>query len=262
MVVRKILESTLVAGATTVTFTDTEIPNSLLRVYCTKSGLFPISQTLSGNSVTVNYKPQDSNVGVALEIVKSGLDIVDDLVTDDSSKALSANQGYVLKGLIDNIVIPTVPENITDLDDVSVDDISNGQVLAWNSETEKFENVDQSGGAGGINYSLEEQDTGLLWYDGKHIYQKTFVFTSGWTPLGSWNTLVNLASLNIDAMIDISGTFYRGDYLQLCFKGSAYPESSGTYKVSTRYYNSNLEAVVLTYNDITKIIITIQYTKN
>jgi len=148
MVVRKILEATLVAGSTSVTFTDTDIPNSLLRVYCSKSALFPISQTLSGNSVTVNYKPQDSNVGVALEIVKSGLDIVDDLTTQDNTKALSANQGYVLKGLIDGIVIPTVPENITDLDDVNVTDIANGQVLAWNSTSEKFENVNQSGGGG------------------------------------------------------------------------------------------------------------------
>lgn len=146
MVVRKILESTLVAGATTVSFTDTEIPNSLLRVYCTKSGLFPISQTLSGNSVTVNYKPQDSNVGVALEIVKSGLDIVDDLETEDSSKALSANQGAVLKGLIDDL---SIPDNITDLDDVSVASIQNGQVLAWDDTVEKFVNVNQSGGGSG-----------------------------------------------------------------------------------------------------------------
>lgn len=162
MVVRKILEATLVAGSTSVTFTDTDIPNSLLRVYCSRSALFPISQTLSGNSVTVNYKPQDSNIGVALEIVKSGLDIVDDLTTEDNTKALSANQGYVLKGLIDGIVIPTVPENITDLEDVDVTDIDNGQVLAWNSETEKFENVNQSGG-GGFSLTLyDHTDLGAV----------------------------------------------------------------------------------------------------
>lgn len=171
MVVRKILEAILIAGSTSVTFTDTDIPNSLLRVYCSKSSLFPISQTLSGNSVTVTYKPQDSNIGVALEIVKSGLDIVDDLVTDDSTKALSANQGYILKGLIDDIVIPTVPENITDLDDVSVSSIQNGQVLAWNSVSEKFENVTPSSG-GSIVYSENEQLIGQ-WIDESNLYQKT-----------------------------------------------------------------------------------------
>ena len=177
MVVRKILEATLIAGSTSITFTDIDIPNSLLRVYCTRSSLFPISQTLSGNSVTVTYKPQDSNIGVALEIVKSGLDIVDDLLTDDSTKALSANQGYVLKGLIDNIVIPTVPENITDLDDVSVTSIQNGQVLAWNSLTEKFENVNQSGGSSAHNYSTVEQVIGT-WTDGSTLYEKTIPGTT------------------------------------------------------------------------------------
>ena len=171
MVVRKILEATLVAGSTSVTFTDSDIPNSLLRVYCTRSALFPLSQTLSGNSVTVTYKPQDSNIGVALEIVKSGLDIVDDLVTDDSTKALSANQGYVLKGLIDGIVIPTVPENITDLDDVSVTSIQNGQVLAWDDTAEKFVNVNQSSG-GGINYSTTEQIIGT--FMNKTLYGRIF----------------------------------------------------------------------------------------
>lgn len=30
--------------------------------------------------------------------------------------------------------------------------------------------------SGGVNYSTEEQDTGLKWVDGRTIYQKTFVF--------------------------------------------------------------------------------------
>lgn len=32
------------------------------------------------------------------------------------------------------------------------------------------------GGGGGINYSLNEQDTGLKWIDGRTIYQKTLYF--------------------------------------------------------------------------------------
>lgn len=36
---------------------------------------------------------------------------------------------------------------------------------------------DSSGG--GINYSTEEQDTGLKWIDGKTIYQKSYIFTDG-----------------------------------------------------------------------------------
>lgn len=146
MVVRKILEGILASGSTSISFTDTDLPNSLIRVYSTDPDLMPVEQSLSGNTLTITYEPQDISKGIAVEMVKQGLDIVDDLESEDATKALSANQGYVLKCLIDDIVIPTVPENITDLDDVSVTDIENGQVLAWNSITEKFENVNQSGG--------------------------------------------------------------------------------------------------------------------
>ena len=175
--VRKILETTLAAGATSVSFTDTDIPNSLLRLYTSQPSLFPLSQTLSGNTVTVNFKAQSAGVGVALEIVKQGLDIVDDLTSEDTDKALSAKQGYILKGLIDGIVIPTVPENITDLDDVDVTSIQNGQVLAWNSTSEKFENVNQSG-SGGVDYSTSEQNTGIKYTNGKYVYQKTIHINS------------------------------------------------------------------------------------
>lgn len=172
--VRKILEKTLTAGSTSISFTDSDIPNSLLRVYSSQSSLFPISQTLSGNVLTVNYKAQANNVGIALEIVKQGLDIVDNVTSEDTDKALSAYQGKLLKDAIDSIVIPTVPDNITDLDDVSVTSIQDGQVLAWDDTEQKFVNVDQSGGGGGgINYSLTEQNTGLKWVDGKDIYQIT-----------------------------------------------------------------------------------------
>lgn len=144
--VSKILEATLTAGSTMVTFTDTDIPNSLIRVFSSDSDIIPESRVLSGNSLTVTYPAQSNNIGVALEIVKQGLDIVDNVTSEDASKALSAKQGKVLKDAIDSIIIPTIPENITDLDDVNVSDIQSGQVLAWNSSTEKFVNVDQSGG--------------------------------------------------------------------------------------------------------------------
>lgn len=160
--VAKILETTLTAGQTTVSFNDSDIPNSLIRVFTTNPDLFPIQQSLSGNVLTVAFEKQSSNIGVALEIVKQGLTVADNLTTESSEQALSAKQGYVLKGLIDNIVIPTVPENITDLDDVAVSDIQDGQVLAWDSVNEKFKNVNQSGG-GGFSLTLyDHTDLGAV----------------------------------------------------------------------------------------------------
>ena len=120
MVVRKIFESTLIAGSTTVTFTDSDIPNSLIRIYTTDSNLFPAQTTLSGNTVTVTFEAQSSNIGVALEIVKAGLDIIDNLTSDNAEAALSAKQGKALKDLIDAMGSPA----LSDLTDVDFDSLT------------------------------------------------------------------------------------------------------------------------------------------
>lgn len=252
MVVRKILEAALVAGSTSVTFTDTDIPNSLLRVYCSRSALFPISQTLSGNSVTVNYKPQDINIGVALEIVKSGLDIVDDLTTEDNTKALSANQGYVLKGLIDDIVIPTVPENITDLDDVDVTNITAGQVLAWDDTVEKFVNVNQSGGGKTNDYSTSETIVGT--YNGKPLYRKMFT-----TPISTNNVVYGII---YNTGIDISQFVSDVDQLFPILDHSWIDIGSGIRGFLTLNNEDNIAIDCSTFYSRTGTAhITVEYTK-
>ena len=87
MVVRKILETTLTAGNTTVTFNDADIPNSLIRTYCTDDALYPISLSLTGTVLTITYEAQPSNIGVALEIVKEGLEVIDSLTSTDANNA-------------------------------------------------------------------------------------------------------------------------------------------------------------------------------
>lgn len=106
MLVNKILEATLTAGQTTVTFTDTDIPNSIISTNCSDPDVFPVSSSLSGNTVTLTYEKQSSDIYVALYLVKQGLDVVDNVTTDDATKALSAKQGKLLKDAIDAIVIP------------------------------------------------------------------------------------------------------------------------------------------------------------
>jgi hypothetical protein len=114
-------------------------------------------------------------------------------------------------------------------------------------------------------YSFEERRIGV-WVDGKPLYQKTMRFTSGWS-LGNWATLANLSSLNIERLVKTDGIFTRssgGTTIQSSFNGSIFPESTNSvqYKVSVRYNNNgNLECLVLTYDDITYIDVTLQYTK-
>lgn len=173
--VSKILETTLTAGSTAVTFTDADIPNSLIRVFSSNSDVIPESRILSGNTLTVTYAPQANNMDVALEIVKQGLDIVDNVLSSDTDKALSAKQGYLLSAAVgdinDRLDGLVIPEDITDLNDVDINNIQDGQVLAWDEETEKFVNVNQSAGASVI-YSYDEQLIGQ-WVDGSNLYEKT-----------------------------------------------------------------------------------------
>lgn len=226
MTVTKILEQTLSAGSTSVSFTDSDIPNSLIRVYSSNSELIPISRMLSGNTLTVTYEAQTNNIDVAVEIVKQGLDIVDNIISEDTDKALSAKQGKLLKDDIDDITnnIDTlsnnldtlsdnldtlsgrvdnldIPVNITDLDDVTVTNIQSGQVLAWDGT--KFVNVNQSGGSF-PDFSTTEVNTGIKWIDGKPIYRKTFQTTSPSTA-NSATVVQDVTSLNIDTVVNISG---------------------------------------------------------
>ena len=208
-IVSKIIEQTLVAGATSVTFTDSEITNSLIGLFCSDSDLYPVSRTLTGTTLTVTYEPQSTNKGVALLIVKQGLEIVVNVTSTDDDKALSAKQGKVLKDLIDgfaipsieqltdvdvenlqtddiliydaveekwiNTTLPSIPENINDLSDVDISSPVNGQILTYNNGEWINESVSSGGG---VDYSTTEQDTGLKWTDGKTVYQKTLHINS------------------------------------------------------------------------------------
>ena len=107
MLVTKILETTLVAGQTSVTFTDSDIPYSLIRIYSNDVDLMYTNATISDNTLTLTYTAQSTNKSIAVELVKAGLDIVDNLTSEDATKALSAKQGKVLNDAIAGIVVPT-----------------------------------------------------------------------------------------------------------------------------------------------------------
>lgn len=214
--VSKILESTLTAGSTTVTFTDSDIPNSLIRVFSSNSDIIPESRILSGSTLTVTYAPQSNNIDVAVEIAKQGLDIVDNVLSEDTDKALSAKQGYLLSAAIgdisDNLSTLTetvnnldIPGNITDLDDVTITNIQSGQVLAWDGT--KF--VNKNPAASDIVYSETPQKVGT-WIDGRDVYRCVY-------DLGSDISVPNtsFANTSIDAslmgvLLDVKAIYSTG----------------------------------------------------
>lgn len=87
----------------------------------------------------------------------------------------------------------------------------------------KVQYTGTDGGAGGIDYSTEEQDTGLKWIDGKPIYQKTFFFT---TPAsGAISTPINISS--VSSIISIDGLVNNGVPLNFTYDNNYYTKTWG-----------------------------------
>lgn len=55
--------------------------------------------------------------------------------------------------------------DLDDLSDVDLDNPTNGQVLKYNSTTEKWENADESGGGGSADYQIIDVASETLWAD-------------------------------------------------------------------------------------------------
>lgn len=226
MVVRKILETTIASGATTATFTDSDIPNSLIRVYSTNSNIYPQNISLSGNVLTVTYETLSSSMGVALEIVKQGLEIIDNLTSTDTDKALSANQGKSLKDSLDNVSNDlltlsntveglVIPDEITDLSDVDVTSIQDGQILAWNSLTEKFENITPIVSSGN-DYSTTETEIGT-WINGEKLYRRVIPITQDWAFVANTWVKSNIPVGNITLIENARVVVYYNDVYSLHF---------------------------------------------
>ena len=66
-----------------------------------------------------------------------------------------------------------------------------------------------TGGSSDVNYSFDEQDTGLTWIDGKKIYQKT-IELNRLTTAGV-NVYTNLNISNLDKII-AADVFYTIEY--------------------------------------------------
>ena len=192
MVVRKIIESTLEEGQTSITITDTDIPGSLIRTYSSDPDLMPTQVVLTGSTLRIDYEAQTSDKYIAVELVKQGLDIIDNLTSTDTDAALSAKQGKVLKDLVDGI---TPIRELTELDDVLVTDLTDGDILKYDADDEMWENYNLPdipvylGDLGDV--SLDTVTTGqVLTYNGAYwtndIPAGGEVYSTTETVIGTW----------------------------------------------------------------------------
>lgn len=277
MLVTKLLEGTLTAGQTSITFTDTDIPNSFVRVGSSDPDVYPTEQTISGTTLTLKYEAQASALYIIVELVKASMEIEDSLTSDDADTALSAKQGKVLKNLIDgfsvpsmedltdvnvselstddiliydgteeewiNTAMPNIPSDIDDLDDVSISSPENDEVLTFDDGEWVNKAISVTGG---IDYSTSEQDTGIKWIDGKNIYQKTYSFENVVIVVANqYSNIVTDASLNASTIIkgfssasDLA-TFTPTSITYVSDVLQAYYTSAWSIKYFTVYYTKN-----------------------
>lgn len=137
------------------------------------------------------------------------------------------------------------------LTDVNITNPSNNQVLKYNSTSQKWEN---GTGGGGIDYSTDEQDTGLKWIDDKPIYQKTV--NCGELP-NTTEKVVAHNSSNIDAIINTFGFAMSSNGLSLPLP---YADNSNTV-ICLASNKTNI--IINTKDNMSAYLayVTIQYTK-
>lgn len=96
------------------------------------------------------------------------------------------------------VLITARANQVDDADDVEIDVLQQSEL-----------------GAGGVDYSTDEQDTGRKWIDGTTIvYQKTIAITQ-WPNNGTANLAHGIVNLGV--VIHASGTFKASDGVRILF---------------------------------------------
>ncbi len=284
MIVRKIIERTLLEGQTSIIISDVDIPNSLIRTYSNDPELMPTQVLLAGSTLRIDYEAQSSDKYIAVELIKQGLDIIDNLTSAYADAALSANQGKVLKELIDGITPIT---ELTELDDVSAEEPQTGDILKYNGTSEKWEKynlpvipiylgdlgdivldsvttgqvltfngaywTNATPSSGGNNYSTSERVVGT-WTDGKPLYQITKTLTSG-IAIGTYGTIDLPSNIIVRRM---EGCVYRDNYQSVdMFNGYI---NNGDIFITIR--NGNIDYMISNiFSNVIELDATVLYTK-
>ena len=111
-----------------------------------------------------------------------------------------------------------------------------------------------------FNYSTEEQKIGT-WIDGKPLYMKTIVYTSGWTIGGEVSLTHGIA--NLDEIVSYKAKYLRSDGTTQfipTIHADMQKWASGIYDFSSTAFSIYIGTLD---NNITinKLIITLEYTK-
>lgn len=126
----------------------------------------------------------------------------------------------------------------------------------------KFNGMTAGGGKGGVDYSMDEQDTGLKWIDGSPVYQKTYYIES--VPVGG--IFCNLANSqdNIDKFISYEWMATRSDGKHIMNNSLMADWMEGSSGISEWDYDVDHIRVKISdgYYSLSDVYITLKYTKS
>lgn len=153
--------------------------------------------------------------------VKSGLCIFNLRLINNSTNIYT----YVGRALIDdNINLDDYAESVAEVNGYTFpDDFALKSEIPSSTDFATIEYVNDAIAAiptyTPISYSLEEQDTGLKWIDGKHIYQRTFEYSEGVdidTSGTQLPTVITNELTNVDNFIKAEAIRTTSGFKQAC----------------------------------------------
>lgn len=205
-VITKLLEGTLTAGQTSISFTDSDIPNSFIFLGCSNADVFPLQQSVSGTTLTLTYQAQSSALSIIIQLVKDDLSVIDNVESESDTDALSANQGRILKGLIDNITPLT---ELSQLEDVSITSPEPGDILTYDSISETWDNLPMPSipssidGLSDVNISTPADGQVLTYDNGEWINSDNTVistvdYSTSEHAIGTWINNKTLYEKTVD----------------------------------------------------------------
>lgn len=195
----KALKHTFAVGDTAYTFSDNSITDeTIIDVYFTKDIPYEVSQ--NNNTVTVEISPLSYAVGCA--IVINNVDSVDYPITAENVSYFDSN--VKLELLEHRSELNELINGIGLLDSEKQDNLTAGTNITIS------DNVISASG-GGVDYSTEEQNTGLKWLDGSTIYQKTYIVSNAsGLATGQWLTVFDSTNMNLILIKDAVATRING----------------------------------------------------
>ena len=156
------------------------------------------NKALSIPTVTDTYSGTSSDAmsGKAVKQALETLDVSDSAVSGQYVSAVSETDGKIS---VTRANLPSVPDDLNDLTDVAISSQSNGQVLTYDSSTQKWKNATPSSGGHEMIPVTNDLATIAALTDGDDDYVVNAYSAQRWSNLGAV-TIVDLVAQGDDTL--------------------------------------------------------------